>query len=234
MSGRRPRGRAARTRRQVPPRRDPPPSCTACRRRFRSINSKVIVMSKPYHFNCLKCSNCQKVVPRDQLKVHQNKFFCAQHAPQGAINAPSEDPKITMEKKVKESFDKIDTNKNGTLDPDEFSKFCEVMGNDLTDWEIDLITRIADQNNDGVITFDEFKRFVLIDPKNIPEDALKKIFNAFDLDGNGTIIQSEFKKIAKYLRVELSKDQIKGIFKSIDTDKSGGISYDEFKKWILK
>ncbi|KAJ5073120.1 calmodulin [Anaeramoeba ignava] len=216
------------------PERIPANQCPVCHKVVQTRAARWIDNNNRYHLACIKCTVCHKPLDREITKLHEGKIYCAQHAPTKAQPPPPVDPIDAMEKKVKASFDKLDTNKNGTLDPDEFSKFCEVMGDDFTDWEIHLITRIADQNHNGIITYREFRRFILANQTKLNEDDLKKIFNACDSDGNGTLIWSEFKKIGQYLGVELSKDQMKKLFKAADTDKSGGISFDEFKKIMLK
>ena len=48
-------------------------------------------------------------------------------------------------------FDRCDTNKNGTIDFDEFKVFCKEAVPKMTNEEIDADYKAVDKNGDGVL-----------------------------------------------------------------------------------
>ncbi|KAJ5066627.1 calmodulin [Anaeramoeba ignava] len=136
------------------------------------------------------------------------------------------------EKQIKAAFDAIDTDKSGKLDKKEFTTFCKRFGNRFSDWEINLMIKIADKDGDG-ISYSEFKHYVLDDHSHPSKDDLKKIFKACDLDGNGTVSKGEIMQVSRFLRRPMTEQQVNQFMDKYDTDKSGSLKWKEFKKiWI--
>ncbi|KAK3771291.1 hypothetical protein RRG08_024370 [Elysia crispata] len=85
------------------------------------------------------------------------------------FDGPKGDKRITMEEfnkgmrnlemfigKLRQLFDKFDTDKSGFLDKNELRKVMEFSGHKFTDSEINDILKGADSSGDGKISFDEF------------------------------------------------------------------------------
>lgn len=58
--------------------------------------------------------------------------------------------------RLKGVFDKFDKDRNHAIDKQEFAKFLEAIGRDMTADEIDYAFKEIDEDNSGVIEFDEF------------------------------------------------------------------------------
>ena len=75
--------------------------------------------------------------------------------------SPEEQAKL--EKDCKEEFDKIDTDKSGLIDKDEFRKLIEKIakntgGEMASEKDIDDAFKELDLDNSGKISFDEFRK----------------------------------------------------------------------------
>lgn len=53
-------------------------------------------------------------------------------------------------------FDKFDSDKNGSIDRDEFAQFLAAIGRTMTPEQIDAGFKQIDRDGSGVIEFDEF------------------------------------------------------------------------------
>jgi hypothetical protein len=85
-------------------------------------------------------------------------------------------------------FDEIDTDGNGTLDPEEFRAGLDKYGMDMSDTEVSDLYRLLDANGDGVLTLEEFSSIT----KNELEMAdLEKMWS--DNSGN---VSSEAQELA--------------------------------------
>ena len=59
-------------------------------------------------------------------------------------------------KEIKRAFDKVDTDKDGSINKKELKKILKGLGEAFTDEAVDDMVKIADVNGDGKIQFDEF------------------------------------------------------------------------------
>lgn len=79
--------------------------------------------------------------------------------------------------KVKNLFDKYDTNKNGSLDKKEFATYfreiAKTLGNSLPEDEVEIIIsegiQIFDSNQDGALQLEEFTKMIkfLVEEKGL-------------------------------------------------------------------
>jgi calmodulin len=67
------------------------------------------------------------------------------------------------EKELRDVFMVFDKDKSGTISAEELKSVMKVIGEKLTDQEIDDAIRLADTTGDGEVDYDEFINFVLND-----------------------------------------------------------------------
>ena len=136
-------------------------------------------------------------------------------------------------KKLKDSFDKIDVNKDGVVSQDELIQCLEsVYSHEIAVMKAKEIFEEIDFNNDGTINFSEFLTVNLKKEKICNEDLLRKAFKLFDLDGNGYITIDELQET---IPLDLqSNSQWVDIVKEVDQDGDCQISFEEFKTMMEK
>ena len=87
----------------------------------------------------------------------------------------------------------VDTDKNGTID---FEEFLEMMSKRMTnkdeDEEIREAFRIFDQDGNGFITLEELESVMIKLGENLTNDELTAMMHEADLDGDGKIDFDEF------------------------------------------
>ena len=66
-------------------------------------------------------------------------------------------------KEFKDAFAIFDKDGSGTISPDELRSAMRVIGEKLTDDEIEDAIKLADKSGDGEVDYDEFIQFVLSD-----------------------------------------------------------------------
>ena len=136
-------------------------------------------------------------------------------------------------KKLKDEFDKIDTNKDGEISKEELIKCLETIYP-----EAEAIKRTneifgeIDFNNDNSISFSEFLTVNMKKEKILNEDMLTKAFKLFDIDGNGYITVTELKQTMP-LQITNNQQWIE-LVKEVDQDGDCQISFEEFKEMMEK
>lgn len=98
-------------------------------------------------------------------------------------------------KKVLKSFKKLDADKSGDLDIDEFLKLPELSQNPL----VKRVVSIFDINKDGTISFEEFVTGLSQLYSNDEECKLRFAFKVYDIDGDGYITNGELYDVLKMM-----------------------------------
>ena len=138
------------------------------------------------------------------------------------VNNDSQITKDEAKGRLLKRFDKIDSDKNGSISTTEFAAL-EKMHKGKGNHKLDFGT--IDVNNDSQITKDEAK------------GRLLKRFDKIDSDKNGSITAAEFAAIEQ---MHKSKGHKKGRgnhkldFAQVDTNSDGVITKDEAKSRLLK
>ena len=142
--------------------------------------------------------------------------------------------------RIQEIFRKVDHDKNGAIDRNEFRNFIKGMGLQITDTEIDGIFSNIEVSNDGIITLDEFTKYFMnnvLDESgrstSMAEAKLQSAFLRADRDGTGTV---DFREFAEYLwekRRSMRMSKVMGTFDQMAHGK-GEISFDQFKDFFSK
>lgn len=131
-------------------------------------------------------------------------------------------------------FQQIDTDGNGTLDPQELSVFFrDTMP--LPIKMVPLAFRVCDKQNKGAISFDEFvvffKKIAGLSSNN-PEPGYKMIFDALE-DGHGAIDVNGLKEFLEYIGCENTIEDCKQVIAACDTDNDGKLTYSQIYHSIL-
>ena len=127
-------------------------------------------------------------------------------------------------KKLKENFQKIDTNGDGMLSLEEVKKaISHNKGISLSN--VEQIFKSIDTDNSGNIDYTEFIAASLDKNIYLQENKLYEAFKLFDVDGSGKISKDE---IAYILGTEKKSKEIEKLFKKYDTNNDGEIDFKEF------
>ncbi|PHU08295.1 Calmodulin-like protein 5 [Capsicum chinense] len=121
---------------------------------------------------------------------------------------------IFMEDKdIVEMVEKVDSNKDGLIDLDEFCDLCH------TYLGIEEVSNESEMNEEEVAN---------------REKDLKDAFDVFDHDKDGLISKEELSKILSTLGMKEGKklDYCKEMIKKVDVDGDGMVNFDEFKKMM--
>ncbi|KAI0986361.1 hypothetical protein GJ496_004882 [Pomphorhynchus laevis] len=108
-------------------------------------------------------------------------------------------------KQVKELVKKLDKNRNGVIDYDEFINFLGEHFNEQTPMT----------PSDDVDTF------------------LSRMFSAFDLNGDGYINIGELRKVMRQVNLQVTNDDLKEMILVADKDGNGKIDFAEFKQMLI-
>ncbi|KAK4343307.1 hypothetical protein RND71_036401 [Anisodus tanguticus] len=111
---------------------------------------------------------------------------------------------------IVDMVEKVDSNKDGLIDLDEFYELCHTsLG--------------IEEVNEGVMNQEEVAK---------REKDLKEAFDVFDHDKDGLITQEELSKILSSLGMKEGKklDHCKEMIKKVDVDGDGMVNFEEFKK----
>eukprot|EP00484_Ammonia_sp_Unknown_P007597 CAMPEP_0197073206 /NCGR_PEP_ID=MMETSP1384-20130603/210491_1 /TAXON_ID=29189 /ORGANISM="Ammonia sp." /LENGTH=146 /DNA_ID=CAMNT_0042512039 /DNA_START=94 /DNA_END=534 /DNA_ORIENTATION=+ len=133
----------------------------------------------------------------------------------------------------KEAFALFDTNKDGTLEPDELKFVMSALGQECTDDEIKDIIDVADELGTGRIDFPSFlKQFQHAEK----EDPMEMLDEAFALIGHGQdITEDAVKTFLSTLGQNIIDVEAQEIIKVLDKDGDGKVNLEDFKDiWTKK
>ena len=87
------------------------------------------------------------------------------------------------EEKLKDSFNFIDTNRNGLITQDELISGYKLLGQseEKAKEESEWVMKRIDLNQNGMIDYNEFLMANLISENSLTEQRLQKAFQFFDL-----------------------------------------------------
>jgi calcium-dependent protein kinase len=130
---------------------------------------------------------------------------------------------------LKEIFNSIDKNQDGTLTIEEIKAGVSQLknGNNIN---IEEIFKSIDTDGSGVINYTEFIAASIDQNVYLKEERLYEAFKMFDKDGSGKISIDEVKQIMK----EEDDLKIKEIIKKYDLNNDGEIDYAEFLNMMTK
>ncbi|KAJ7531292.1 hypothetical protein O6H91_14G039300 [Diphasiastrum complanatum] len=129
---------------------------------------------------------------------------------------------------VKETFEKLDVDKDGVISIDELRNGLHHTGFQFSEEEIKHLMDSADSNKNGTLDYQEFAALVIhVEKMYDDDDHLQKAFTYLDKDGNGFIDKQE---LVEAIQDDLgpNDDLISHILLEVDVDKDGQISFQEF------
>eukprot|EP00931_Biecheleriopsis_adriatica_P116402 TRINITY_DN92042_c0_g1_i1.p1 TRINITY_DN92042_c0_g1~~TRINITY_DN92042_c0_g1_i1.p1 ORF type:complete len:527 (+),score=107.04 TRINITY_DN92042_c0_g1_i1:60-1583(+) len=137
-------------------------------------------------------------------------------------------------KDLRDTFLKLDTNRDGTLSVEEIKAgiaqakaSATAKGEKIEEHDIDLdaVVKALDTDGSGVVDYTEFLAATLDRQEYMREDTMWAAFRHFDLDGDMKITREELAISLK----DNGEDEILKMIRDVDTDADGTISWDEFK-----
>lgn len=128
---------------------------------------------------------------------------------------------------LKQSFNAIDTDNNGTLSVDEFRNFMK--NNCLDDRFVDAIYKIFDSNGDALLDFNEFLMYIDACNRTATEPTylFKLIFDSIDSDKDGFLNVEEIVEFGKLTCCPMTLEAAKEEMKILDTDGNGKLEFGE-------
>jgi len=141
---------------------------------------------------------------------------------------------------VNDVFNELDSNKNGTVDPDELKTLLLKMGSrveDVSDEAIEAALRAMDQKGSGVVTKDEFVVWYTQSEARI-KNQTKEMFGKFDTNQSGTIEAREIKELLRSLGNSPTEADVKCALKDMhsgdgskEPDTEADVTIEMFTKW---
>uniref|UniRef100_A0A5B6ZBS8 Putative calcium-dependent protein kinase 2 n=1 Tax=Davidia involucrata TaxID=16924 RepID=A0A5B6ZBS8_DAVIN len=131
---------------------------------------------------------------------------------------------------IKKIFQMMDTDKNGNLTFEELKDGLIMIGQPVSDPDVQLLMDAADVDGSGTINCEEFLTMSVHLKRISDDEQLRKAFHFFDKNQSGYIEFEELKEALLDDNLGPNNDQvIEDIMFDVDLDKDGRISYDEFK-----
>jgi len=132
---------------------------------------------------------------------------------------------------LKESFEKIDLNKDGKLSEEEIRKGIDTHPK-LAAMNIGSLLKSLDADKSGFVEYNEFLRAAIDWQKELSQERLETAFKAIDKDHSGTITIEEIKAFAGGAHTEGT--QWEEILNEADLNGDGVLDLDEFKAAMLR
>merc|ERR1712166_1220610 len=136
--------------------------------------------------------------------------------------------------KLYKNFNKLDKDKSGTLEPQEFFDIPELANNPLVKRVIDVL----DKNKDGSISFLEFVQGLnSLSAGSTQEEKLRFAFQIYDINSDGFISNGELFTVLKMMvgnnlnDVQLQQLVDRTIIKA-DKGLDGKINFEEFADMV--
>lgn len=129
--------------------------------------------------------------------------------------------------KIKEHFDRLDKDNNGSLDKEELSLLLQDMGISPSNAiaEAAKIIESVDNDKSKVIEFEEFAQVWQRKLLTVNDSYIHAVFTVLDADGDGTVSCEELAKVIE----EEDEEVVKRMIKEVDTDGDGVLNFEEFK-----
>ncbi|ESQ38126.1 hypothetical protein EUTSA_v10028617mg [Eutrema salsugineum] len=130
-------------------------------------------------------------------------------------------------KDLKTTFEKMDTDKNGSITYEELKTGLHRLGSKLSEAEVKELMEAADVDRNGTIDYIEFISATMHRHRLERDEHLHKAFLYFDKDGSGHITKEEL-EIAMKEHGMGDEACAKEIISEVDKDNDGRIDYAEF------
>jgi calcium-dependent protein kinase len=132
-------------------------------------------------------------------------------------------------KQLKEIFNTLDKNKDGTLTLEEVKDGISKIES-AKDLDFEGIFKSIDTDGSGAINYTEFLAATMDQKTYMKEEKLYEAFRAFDKDGSGKISIDEVRSVLKGEEVK----KVEELVKQFDQNGDGEIDYNEFISMMAK
>jgi len=140
---------------------------------------------------------------------------------------------LDMAGNVKDTFDKLDTNKDGKLDEKELGALLKDFSAHL-DQEVEAVPKLMkelDKNQDGFVGREEFTNWYIFSQDRIKAD-INNLFDKFDKDQNEKLSRSEVSQLLRFTK-KMEEDDINETVEKLfeNKNKGDGVTRDQFFLW---
>ena len=138
---------------------------------------------------------------------------------------------LLSDERIIEIYRTIDTDKNGTLDADEFTKAMMIMFPTLRMQTLLKLFKYADPN--GTFSEQAFINLVrFLERKKDKNNPYVMLFEYCDVNENGVLEKAEFIKICRIIEENVSDEIIEKCFTEADLDHNNVIDFKEYMQAI--
>lgn len=132
-----------------------------------------------------------------------------------------------FEERVRNLFNTIDKNQNGSLSREELLEYFETHKVLMNRIDFDQFIQRYDADGSGHLCFSEFLEFM-----KQQDEHLRSIFRSFDCDRSGSISRENVIEALRREGVTVCPDEIESIMNQLDTNKDGEVSYQEWYDFL--
>ncbi len=161
------------------------------------------------------------------------------------FDVTNSDPNLSYSEKVRQVFDTMDVDGNGTLDRGEISELGEaMMGESMTEEQLDVAMAVMDADGSGEVDFDEFFSWwtetvkrdedsppaaqdLSVHPDESSSGWESSVFGKFFGGRRGGTNQKARPPPVKPPPLQHSDDVVRRLFDKMDADGSGGLDREE-------
>lgn len=112
----------------------------------------------------------------------------------------------TTEEDIKSMMEELDTNRDGSIDMNEFADFFDQKNKKKKEWE--------GEEEDA-------------------DESLMEAFKTYDLDGDGFISVQELHTVMMRLQINCSVEDCAKMIEGVDSDGNGKVDFQEFKNMMV-
>lgn len=138
----------------------------------------------------------------------------------------------TQIKEIKELFDALDADGEGSISVDELGELFSSMGKPMPKEKLAQMIAEVDSDGGGSIEFEEFLMLVgkqMAEEKVLtPLEQARQAFDMFDTDHGGTIDATELGAALRAMGQNVSEEEVKKMLAEVDDDGTGEIEFEEF------
>jgi len=132
--------------------------------------------------------------------------------------------------KLKQTFEEMDLNKDGTLTFDEFKTCLSKII--LDDGSFETLFNAFDTDNSGKVAYTEFLAGLIDKNIYMKEDKLLDAFKLFDFDNDGKISKNEVSRVLK--GININNENFNQNINQFDLDGDKELDYNEFVEMMNK
>ena len=139
---------------------------------------------------------------------------------------------MLTKEQIDEMFNSIDTDKNGSIDIEEFKTAFRKFFPNVPDFALEGVFRLEDSDGNGVLDYFEFINMVRFLENHPTNDPFELLFLLSDLNTDKKLDEMEFCFLWNCLYPEDDIEKVYEIFKQADKDGNHFIDYEEYKQLV--